>query len=236
MWRGMLAGVLVLLASCTARDTGPETAPNALAIGDSVLAWNSFGGRAIPDVVARETGLRFFNASVSGARISHPSEAARAKGGDIRGQLEDGPWSWVLINGGANDLLFECGCRGCAQSLSRMISADGTRGDIPELVTRARGGGARVIMLGYYDGNARPNLFSRCSSDVAALNARLQRLAARRDGVYFVSAAPAMDPANPRHWAIDRVHPSQLGSERIGAVIAARICVLEGRAKCRNRG
>ncbi len=237
MRRVLLAGVLaVLVGACAEGGGGPPPKGGILAIGDSVLAWNRFRGRSIPDVVARETGMQVSNLSVSGARISHSSPQARAKGGDIREQYTPGEWDWVLLNGGANDLLFECGCRRCDATLDRMISADGAGGEIPKLVTQLRSTGAQIVLLGYYDANARANLFSRCSDTVDRLNQRVARLAERHGDVHFVSAAPAMDPANPRHWAVDRVHPSAIGADRIGQLIARKICTIRPSAKCRNPG
>lgn len=238
--RVIAALALVLLAACTARDTVPPTGARALAIGDSVLAWNGFGGNAIPDVVARATGIPFANLSASGARISHSSDQARAKGGDIAAQFPGGTWDWVLLNGGANDLLFECGCKRCEGGLNRLIAADGRAGEIPALVARIRATGARVMLLGYYDGNARPNFFSGCGEIVDRLNERLERLAQARGGVFYVSAGDVIDPGDPGHWAVDRVHPSRRGSALIGAHVAARICAVDraagGRAICRNQG
>jgi len=233
----LLAGVLAaLVGACADPDVAPPPAGHLLAIGDSVLAWNRFRGRSVPDVVARQTGMQLSNLSVSGARISHSSPQARAKGGDIREQFMPGAWDWVLLNGGANDLLFECGCRRCGATLDRMISAEGARGEIPVLVKQLRSTGAQIVLLGYYDANARANLFSRCGETVGRLNQRLARLAARHGDVHFVSAAPAMDPANPRHWTVDRVHPSAVGAARIGQHIARKICTIRPSAKCRNPG
>lgn len=236
MRRAWVFALALVAAACTGRETAPLPETQALAIGDSVLAWNGFRGHAIPDVVARQTGLKFSNLSASGARISHTSQQALAKGGDISRQYVPGPWEWVLLNGGANDLLSECGCRRCEGGLNRLISSDGRRGEIPALVARIRSSGARVMLLGYYDGNVRPNFFSGCGPVVGRLNARLARLAQGRGGVFYASAKEVIDPADQTHWAIDRVHPSRRGSALIGALVAARICAADGRAICRNPG
>lgn len=212
--------VFVALAACT--DTDSVT-PNTrlLAVGDSVLAWNGFRDEAIPDVVGRLTGLSVANLSVAGARVSATSPAVVAKGGDIRQQYRSGPWEWVILNGGANDLLAECGCNGCGATLDSLVGPNGQGGDIPALVDRIVADSASIVILGYYNANVRPNPFSRCSEEVDELNRRLEALARRTPGAVYVGAEEVIDPANPAHWFVDRVHPSPLGSERIGAQIAA---------------
>lgn len=189
-------------------------------MGDSVLAWNKRAGGTIGDEVTRQTGMLHINRARPGARFTHRDPAKRSEGYDIRAQYSPGPWDWVILNGGANDLLGECGCRRCAENLNGMIGPKGQGGDIPALITQIAGDGARIILLGYYNSNTRANPFSRCSDEVAVLNARLAALAAARPGVFFVDARDVIDPANPRHWFVDRVHPSALGSRRIGAQVA----------------
>ena len=175
----------------------------------------------MPDVVEELTGLPVANLSVAGARISASSPEVVAKGGDIRGQYVEGRWDWVILNGGANDLLGECGCRRCAANLDGLIAADAKRGDIPALVERIVSDGARVVLLGYYDANERPNPFRHCSDEVAVLNDRLARLARITPGAVYVDAGAVMDPGDPADWWADRVHPSRLGARKIGAEVAA---------------
>lgn len=213
---------MLALGGCAKEPERAENAP-VLIIGDSVLAWNKRSGGTIGDEVTRQTGLIHDNRARPGARLSHRDKVKAAEGFDIRAQYTPGTWDWVVVNGGANDLLGECGCRRCGANLTGMIGANGQGGDIPALVSRIRADGARVILLGYYNSNQRPNPFSRCSDEVSLLNARLAALARGQQGVEFVDARAAIDPANPRHWFIDRVHPSPLGSRRIGALVGAKL-------------
>ena len=216
----LAAALFGLLAACASPGKiTPET--SVVAIGDSVLAFYKAQGASVPDVVGRETGLSVANLAVSGARISYGGAGAVAEGYDIRAQWKPGPWDWVIMNGGANDLLSECGCSRCAANIAGLISRDGTGGAIPELVTGILGGNSRVILLGYYDGNVQPNVFSGCSDEIDILNARLERLAADTPGVYYVDAGDVIDPRDQSHWFIDRVHPSRLGARLLGQHIAA---------------
>ena len=217
VWLSLVASLLV---SACVGTTAPQQDGRILVIGDSVLAIYSAGGAAISDVVADRLGVVARNAAVSGARFSSTSPQVAARGGDIRQQYVAGDWDWVLLNGGANDLLWECGCNHCSDNLDGMITPDGQGGDIPALVRNITGTGARVMLLGSYRGNARPNPFSVCTEEVGALNARLARLAAGTPGVFYVAAADVIDPANTGHWHCDRVHPSRLGSELIGEQVA----------------
>ena len=186
----------------------PQT--RGVAVGDSILAWNRSAGASVIDQIEQRTGLAFANLSVSGAQL----------GGTIPGQLPDGAFSWVVINGGANDLLRTCGCAGCEEVLDRLVSPDAQRGILPALARRATSQGARVVLLGYYDGNVTRNAFSGCQGELDELNRRMARIAASRRDVLFVDAGAVIDPADQSHWFIDHVHPSQKGSALIGDLIA----------------
>jgi lysophospholipase L1-like esterase len=188
-----------------------------------VLAWHAGSGAAVPDIVARDTGRRVESRAKPGARVSASSPGRAEEGFDIRAQYTPGPWDWVMVNGGANDLMAECGCRRCAATLADMIAPDGQGGEIADLVDRITAAGARVLLLGYYAPNARANPFTRCADETRVLNARLAGLARTREAVHYVSAAKVIDPADPRHWFLDHIHPSRLGAERIGALMAGTI-------------
>ncbi|PJE37142.1 SGNH/GDSL hydrolase family protein [Pseudooceanicola lipolyticus] len=225
---GMCALLLCLTAACGGRPA-PRADAEILVIGDSILAFHSFWGASVGDAVAEQMGVPVENRAVSGARFTSTSARVTARGGDIRRQYVAGDWDWVLLNGGANDLMSECGCQRCTANLDGLISADGRDGEIPRFVRGLTTGGTRVMLLGYYDGNVRPNPFARCQDEIDALNARMARLAARNAGVFYVTAAGAIDPADQRHWYVDRVHPSQLGARRIGARVAQAMAAADNR-------
>ncbi|MHA6262151.1 SGNH/GDSL hydrolase family protein [Arenibacterium sp. CAU 1754] len=222
--RLIFPGALLLLAlsNCTRTDTvSPDT--QIVVIGDSVLAWHSGRGASVADVIQSETGLATANLSVPGARFTHSSPGAAEEGYDVRAQYVSGPWDWVIVNGGANDLLSECGCARCVDNLDSLISASGQGGDIPALVKPMAKAGRRVMLLGYYDANELPNVFSDCGDEIDVLNARLARLAATSPRVFYTSAEDVMDPSDQRHWFVDRVHPSRKGSRLIGTHVARAI-------------
>ncbi|MAY85648.1 MAG: GDSL family lipase [Pseudooceanicola sp.] len=208
---------LWLLAGCSG---APGTEPRILAIGDSVLAFHKPLGGSVPDVVASRLGQQVENRAVSGARISNSLSPDPARQYDIRQQYRPGTWDWVIFNGGANDLLWECGCNRCDVTLDGMISGDGRRGDIPALLGPIAKAGTRIAVLGYYDGNALPNAFSGCEVSIDRLNARLANMVAKGSNMIYVDAGVAMDPADPGLWFVDRVHPSRRGARAIGEVLA----------------
>ncbi|RVT87270.1 SGNH/GDSL hydrolase family protein [Rhodobacteraceae bacterium CCMM004] len=211
---------LAALAGC-ARTIG-DGPPRLLAVGDSVMAWNAAGGQSIPAVVARETGLTTRNAAVPGAGLLPGTGLA---GLTIVGQIEPGRYDWAIANGGANDLDALCGCARCPETLDRLLTRDGTRGAWVDMVARLRAAGAaRVLILGYY-GPARTGRgggYDRCNDEVAEMDRRLARLAARRADVVHVTARDVFD-GDPALYARDLVHPSPAGSARIGRLIARTI-------------
>ena len=112
--------------------------------------------------------------------------------------------------------------------LDRLISADGRRGALPDLIARIRADGARVLFLGYYRAPPVRLFFRGCEDEFDALDVRVARLAARDPGVVFLSSKRVIDPSDASLFAIDRVHPSRAGSARIGRDVAATIRAAEG--------
>lgn len=212
----MALALSAVLAACSPASGPPPQEATVLAIGDSLLTWNSARDASVPDVVAQKTGLAVSNRAVSGARLSATSAAIAAKGGDIRLQYVAGAWDWVLLNGGGNDLIAECGCRRCDETMASLVGPDGQGGDIPALVGKIVADGATVVLIGYY----HPPAFPRCADEVDALNGRLAALARRDPRVLYVGADTVIDSANPAHLFLDRVHPSRLGAALIGTRIA----------------
>src|SRR6056297_2043160 len=120
-----------------------------LAIGDSVMWWHSGEDGSIADAVAAALGEPVVNLAVPGAAISHPDPGMAIEGLDIRAQYRDLGWQWVLLLGGANDLAEEGALRGCDAVLDDLVSADGQRGEIPDIVRTIRADGARIVAFGY---------------------------------------------------------------------------------------
>lgn len=223
--QGAFALCLTLLASlpATAKD-------DILVIGDSMLEWQSLFNASIPDVLAKETGRKVENRAASGAKFYLTGAAGNPRS-VIPTQYEKGDWNWVLVNGGANDLITKCGCRKCDAVLNRLISKDGKRGVVPELVKKIRADGARVMMVAYYEGNENPNLFSRCANPLREMVQRQIKLAAATRGVELVRTKAAINSKNRSHFALDGIHLSRKGTRRVGVLLSKYLEQFEARAR-----
>ncbi|QFU10065.1 GDSL-like Lipase/Acylhydrolase [Rhodobacteraceae bacterium THAF1] len=186
-----------------------------LVMGDSVLAWN--GSQSVGDVVAARTGQRVVKGARSGARIVQPNPLLRAAGLEIPRQYKRGSWDWVILNGGANDLSGSCRCARCDAELNTLLTSDGRNGAIAQIVGQLRAMGAKVLIVGYYGPSGRGGGMDACREELAELDARAGRLAARDPGVRFVETGQVM--TDPSLYDPDNVHPSPSGSAAIGALI-----------------
>ncbi|OIQ28687.1 MAG: GDSL family lipase [Alphaproteobacteria bacterium MedPE-SWcel] len=214
---------LTLLSACG--DAVPPASERAriLAMGDSLLAWNGLSGQSIPDVVERSLKEPVVDRSVIGARMIYRLPISGAAGLSIPKQYRPGPWDWVILNGGGNDLWFGCGCGMCAQKLDKLLREDGRGGAIAEVVQRIRRGGARVVYVGYLRSPGRSSPIEACKDEGDALDARVALLAERDEGVYFLSLADLVPHRDLSFHAADRVHPSLKAGRVIGQRIAAII-------------
>lgn len=200
-----------------------------LAIGDSLLSWNSAFGSSIPDVISKELGQPVVDRSVSGAWMLTRDDDEKGSGMNVPYQYEPGSWDWVVVNGGGNDLLFGCGCGLCDGVMDRLISADGSTGQIPDLVRRIRADGAQVLYTGYL---RSPNLLTpieHCKNDGDELEARIARLAAAEEGFYYVSMQDVVPPGGLTYFAPDLIHPARKTSRKIGERLASAIRQLNAR-------
>lgn len=202
-----------------------EEPRRVLVVGDSLLDWHRIRGNSIPQVLARKTGWDVRNRAASGAKmyLTGANDNPRSV---IPAQYEDGNWDWVVVNGGANDLLTKCGCRRCDKVISGIISKDGKSGILPDLVRRARSDGAQVVMIGYI-GNPRTNLFSGCKDDVEEMARRQQVLANSAREISYFSARSAVDINSRSSFALDGFRPSKKSTRRIGAQLATSLQKLE---------
>jgi lysophospholipase L1-like esterase len=206
---------VTILASCAPT---PRQDTDIVVIGDSVMAWNRSDGRDIGSVIAAELQRPVLSRANFGAQVRAGNGASLLRL-SIPDQLPEGPWNWVVMNGGANDLGFSCGCTRCAGEIEALISPDGQVGAIPDLISRAQAQGARVLWLGYYRA-PETRSFEGCRPGLVEIERRIARLAATRAGVFFLDAEDVLDPPLPEHFDRDRTHPSALGSSLIGAAMA----------------
>jgi lysophospholipase L1-like esterase len=217
MIRWVILSLFTLWISGCQMETGHiPPGSRILMMGDSALAWNKGQGASVGDALARELGEPVVNRSRSGAKISSVALSSF----DIRAQYVPGPWQWIVMNGGANDLAFECGCGACQTTLNRLISPDGSVGEIPEFVAQIRFTGAHVVWMGYINPPQTGNLFSGCRRDVLELQARVARMAARNPRVTFVRMRDAFPNTDHRFYALDQIHPSPLGSAALARKLA----------------
>jgi acyl-CoA thioesterase-1 len=216
--------LLMFTASCglTPQQQGGEI----LVIGDSVMAWNRFSGADIGSAIEAELDRDVVNRAALGARIRTVGPGAGGLGAfggrSIPDQLSAGPWTWIVMNGGANDLGLSCGCTRCDGEIDLLISKDATTGAIPDLIARARAQGAQVLWVGYYPAPDSRS-FSGCRPGLVELERRIARHAATKEGVFFLDAEDVIDPANASLLASDRTHPSAEGSAVIGRYLAREI-------------
>lgn len=205
---------LLALAGCQEQIHANSDA-RVLAIGDSLMAWNSVSGRSVPHVVEELRGQNVIDRSLVGALMTPPDLQT------IPDQYVAGDWDWVLVNGGGNDLAFKCGCRKCDGVLDRMVSLDGQRGIVPDLLRKARDGGAQVLYFGYLRSPELTTVIERCKSVGEALDSRIAKLAQSEPGIHFLSMADIVPKGGRGYFDIDTVHPSPKASRAIGRKIAS---------------
>ena len=184
------------------------------------MAWNGRAG--IPEATAAALGRPLRDASRSLARLEQPSGVLGALGFDIarQWQANRGPWGWVILTAGGNDLRPACGTPRAGAAAATLIGPD-LGGALPNLITTIRAAGPKVAVLGYYDAaRGEPTGFTACQPQFDVINARLTRLAAGDQGVVFLDAGTVIDPDDPSLYAPDRVHPSPKGAGRIGRALA----------------
>ncbi len=213
--------LVLVITGCT--DTAPRGGGDILVLGDSVMAWNGSGGRAIPDVIATSLRRTVVSKAVPGAQFQNGSMIASAVGFNIQKQFPGGQWNWIVMNGGANDLSADCGCGRCGAVVNGLIASDGQSGAIPTFLRSVRArSGARVLWMGYYAGSGKGS-FEGCRPSLVELDARVARFAKTTEGVYFADSEDVIDRNDPALFAADNTHPSPQGSGLIGSYLAKTI-------------
>lgn len=216
-----LVGTVLMLA-----HTAPASARDqmkVLVMGDSFMTSNGSNGHAVPHVLARDLGVTVKSTAVAGARFGYKLPLTGALGFNISKQYREDNWDYVVMNGGGNDLWLGCGCMRCQKRLNRLISPDGTLGQIPTAVRRARASGARVIYVGYLRSPGLGSPIEHCKKVGAALEARISVMARQDAGVSFVSLADMVPHGDRSFHSSDMIHPSPKGSIAASKRIAAAI-------------
>jgi len=209
----------VLLSGCAGPQPSSENA-RILAMGDSLMAWNSISRKSISDTVAETLGEPVVNRSVSAARIIYHLPVSGSAGMNIRKQYKAGNWDWIIVNGGGNDLWLGCGCFACDRKLDKLISKDGRKGAIPGMLSQFRQTGAKVIYVGYLRSPGVGSAIEHCREEGDILEQRITRLAEIDSGIYFLSLRDLVPHGDRSYHAIDMIHPSIKASSAIGNKIA----------------
>jgi hypothetical protein len=219
MWRI----ALLILTLCLSSPAQAEV-PRVLVMGDSLMAINRLFGSSVAQSLSKQVGNPVQDNSALGARYFFSLPLLDIAGMDIRSQFNGGPWDYVVMNGGGNDLLFGCGCGKCTLTLNRLISWDGMKGTIPNFVAKLRATGARVIYTGYL---RTPGLISpveSCGPLGDEMDRRLALMASRDQGITFMPMSDLVTRDGDRSYhGFDLIHPSVKGSRAIAARIAAVI-------------
>lgn len=216
----MLSGLcLIVLAACSTGDPAPQT--RLVAVGDSILTWNSTSGRDIPQIVSQGTGLPVFNAAVSGARFLGPN--------GIPAQYPTGDWEWLIVDGGGNDLGSVCGDPTGERAVLDRLIADDLDGAYATFLRRVTAGGTKVILMGYAPVSIQGGPFAPCVGALEELRARQARLAASMPDVTFADVQQVVRPDNTAAYTFDRVHPTPLGGRLMADLIASEIGTLRNR-------
>ena len=194
-----------------------------LVMGDSFMTSNGSAGSAVPTLLRRTLNANVHSRAVTGARFVYRLPITGALGMNITKQYRPGPWDFVVMNGGGNDLWMGCGCTRCRKRLNRLISPDGRKGEIPSAVSKARKSGAKVIYVGYLRSPGLGSPIEHCRKVGDALEARINVMAKQDIGVSFVSLADMVPHGDRSFHAADMIHPSPKGSTAATMRIAQTI-------------
>ncbi len=197
---------------CGVIDALPDEPARVLAIGDSLLAWNSDACQSVVAHASIDLEEHIENRAVNGAQVL----------GAIPGQYSDDGWDLVVVDGGANDVNRLCECGACDEVLDRLATSDGQQGRMVELVDAITSDGAQVLLLGYYRvGSGAWYGFKHCTETITELDRRYEVVADSRPDVHFFDLEHVVNPKDDGWaYAFDGVHPSPVGAAALGESIA----------------
>ena len=201
----------VAIGDSTTEGVGDPWDPAAPA-GSPLRGWaDRLAGR----LAALDPELRYANLAVRGRK------AGEIRAGQLEPALAMQP-DLVGMTGGLNDLL------------RRRLDLDAVLADLGAIQAALRGAGATVFAFTLPD-LSQVNPAARLVRDrLAAYNAGLHALA-REHGSVLVDVAAQPVGADPRLWAVDRLHAGPEGHERLAAA-AAQALGLPGADDAWTRG
>jgi acyl-CoA thioesterase-1 len=212
--------MLLSLLACTPNlcDITPGGEASVVAIGDSILAWHGPRCQSVVHHTALSLEQPVDNAAVNGARLVEDEPIAE--------QLPEGDYDTVLIDGGANDLN---GRLDVCEDGDLDAALDELSAEMARIVDGQVQLDREVWLLGYYrmPEDARYG-FGACGDELEALNQRYLGLAEAREGVEFLDLGEVIAPTDLEALDADKVHPSPLGAERLGAFLAEALSGDEG--------
>ena len=212
--RHCLALALALTA-CT--DEGPSGEADILAIGDSLLDFNT-PDSDITTVAAEALGMTHEMGAVGGTTLLGDDNAA------IPGSYVNGDYRLLIVSGGGNDLGEGCTCGvDCAPILDELISADATSGVVVELVDQAVSDGKQVAWVGYMRPMADAEEFSGCNDELDVLDTRTALLDEGEANMVYIKGSDLGTGQEAELYAEDGYHPSPEGSRVLGEAVAERV-------------
>lgn len=218
-----LTALAAILALSLLNQSAADTPLRILVLGDSFMTSNASASKAVPHLLAQGLQARVKSQAITGARYIYRLPITGALGFNISKQYRDGPWDWVVINGGGNDLWLGCGCMRCKRRLNKIISPDGRNGAVPKLVARARAAGARVIYVGYLRSPGLGSPIEHCKKVGNAFEQRIAVMAKQDPGVWYLSLGDVVPHGDRSFHAADMIHPSIKGSTAAAKRIADAI-------------
>ena len=110
--------LLLTFLACAEPYRGDIDNAELYTVGDSILDW-FVGQGSVPEVVGETLDRSVYNAAIAGSHFLDDE--------GIPAQYQDGPWGWLIMDGGANDLNDRCRCGDCDDVLDSILSEDGTQ-------------------------------------------------------------------------------------------------------------
>ena len=214
-----------MLLGCASRGNIKQA--TIFVTGDSAFRWNHLSNRSAADVLEAEIGRPVYSAARTGDLMTKapqcvlPGWCVSAQATSIPQRYIAGNWQWVVVNGGINDLWKRCECGDCQETLNQIEQS------LTDFVLRRVEEGHRVMIWSYYSLPSGPFGADACNLALQQLSERQRALARTSDKIFWVDGTQALDPSNHQHYFLDKVHPSVLGSRRIGEQLARAILAAE---------